>query len=339
MSEQVLGGIRVIDMATYIFGPASTTVMSDYGADVIKVESPGIGDPYRHAHRVPPFEANEVDYQFQLDNRNKRGLVLDMLVDEGREALLDLVRTADVFVTNFPPRVLEKLRIRYEELAPHNERLIYAQVTGYGEQGGEIDKPGFDATAYWARTGLMDSIRTPDAEPALPAPGMGDHPSAMSLFGGIMLALFKRERTGKGTKVSSSLLANGAWSNSVAISSILAGCPPIQAVRREDPPNALINQYRTRDDRYFLLVSLSAERDWPRLAQAIGRPELANDARFADKGALAANASAAAQALQEAFAQRDFAEWAKLLDDAKITFGFMIFFPKRFLATVTVSFE
>ncbi len=319
--EHVLSGLRVIDMATFIFGPASTTVMSDYGADVIKVETPGMGDPYRHAHKVPPFEPNELDYMFQLDNRNKRGVALNMFVPEAREVLLDLVRRADVFVTNFPPRVLEKLRVRYEDLSPENDRLIYAQVTGYGEIGPEIDRPGFDATAYWARTGLMDAIRTPDGEPALPAPGMGDHPSAMSLFSGVLLALLRRERTGKGTKVSSSLLANGAWSNACAISSILAGCPPIQGVRRDNPPNALINQYSTRDGRFFLLVMLQPERDWPRLAAAIDRAELTEDPRFKDRASLLENAQALASILEEEFTKRDFAFWQKVLDEAKITFG------------------
>jgi len=321
MKDGILTGIRVIDMATYIFGPASTTVMSDFGAQVIKVESPGIGDPYRYTHLMPPFEPHELDYMFQLDNRNKRGVVLDARVDTAREALLALVRSTDVFVTNFPPRVLEKLRIRYEDLTPQNDRLIYAQVTGYGEEGAEIDKPGFDATAYWARTGLMDGVRTPDAEPALSAPGMGDHPSAMALFGGIMLALYKREKTGKGSKVSSSLMANGAWANGCAIASILAGCPQVAGVHREDPPNALINQYRTRDDRFFLLVVITPDKDWRRFAQAIGRPELPDDARFATKEARSENARALAEILDGVFRRRDFAEWRKILDDAQITFG------------------
>ncbi len=321
MSQGILSGLRVIDMATYIFGPASTTVMSDFGAEVVKIESPGIGDPYRYTHLMPPFEPNELDYMFQLDNRNKRGIVLDVRVDAAREALLELVRGTDVFVTNFPPRVLEKLRIRYEDLAPQNDRLIYAQVTGYGENGDEIDKPGFDATAYWARTGLMDGVRPPDAEPALSAPGMGDHPSAMALFGGIMLALYKREKTGKGSKVSSSLMANGAWANGCAIASVLAGCPQIRGVRREAPPNALINQYRTRDDRFFLLVVITPDKDWVRFARAIGRPELPEDPRFATKEARSENARALFEILDDVFSSRDFADWKKILDDAQITFG------------------
>ncbi len=321
MSDGILSGIRVIDMATYIFGPASTTVMSDFGAEVIKVEGPGIGDPYRYTHMAPPFPPNDLDYMFQHDNRNKRGIVLDVKVDAARDVLREMIRDTDVFVTNFPPRVLERLKIRYEDLAPENERLIYAQVTGYGENGDEIDKPGFDATAYWARTGLMDVVRPPDGEPALSAAGMGDHPSAMALFGGIVLALYKREKTGKGSKVSSSLMANGAWANSCMISSMLAGCPPFEGVRRENPPNALINQYPTRDGRWILLIVITPDKDWARFAAAIERQDLLDDGRFRDQKSRNQHAQVLAQELERTFVGRDFAEWKKILDDAQITFS------------------
>ena len=148
--DQVFDGIKVVDFSRGMPGSIATMVMSDFGAEVIKIESPGIRDPYRYAHKMVPFPPSERDYMFQHDNRNKRGMVLDMKVDAGHEVLLDLIRTTDVFVTNFPPRVLERLTIRYEDLASANERLIYGQVTGYGENGDEIDKPGFDATAYRA---------------------------------------------------------------------------------------------------------------------------------------------------------------------------------------------
>ena len=321
MEHGILSGLRVIDMATYIFGPASTTVMSDFGAEVIKIESPGIGDPYRYAHKVVPFPPSKLDYMFQQDNRNKRGMVLDVKVDQGHAILLDLIKKTDVFVTNFPPQVLERLKIRYEDLAPANERLIYAQVTGYGENGAEIDKPGFDATAYWARTGLMDLVRGPDDEPALSAGGMGDHPSAMALFSGIVLALYRRERTGKGGKVSSSLMANGAWANSCMIAAMLAGCQPFEGIRRESPPNALINQYQTRDSRWLLLVVIQPDKDWAHFTAALGHPEWQEDTRFSSVQARLDNASALAQEIQAAFSSKDFVEWRKILDDAHITFG------------------
>ena len=208
---RVINGIKVLDVASFIFGPACAAVMADFGADVIKVEAPGIGDPYRYVHQSQPFPASELDYLFQQDNRSKRGVVVNLNVDSGRDVFLRLVRWADVVITNFPPRVLEALRIRYEDLIVERDNLIYAQVTGYGEAGAEMDKPGYDATAYWARSGLMDSVRAHGGEPALSLGGMGDHPSAMALLSGVMMALYRRERTGQGGKVSSNLMANGAW--------------------------------------------------------------------------------------------------------------------------------
>src|SRR5690606_23437448 len=204
-----LDGIRVVELATIVFGPGSTAVLAAYGADVIQVEAPGLGDPFRHAHNSPPFMPLDFAYMWQQDNRNKRSIALDLKDPDGRAALLALVRGADVLVTNFPPQVLAKLKITYEDLQPENPRLIYGQITGYGELGPDADKPGFDGNAYWARTGLMDVVRTAEADPSLPAAAMGDHPSAMTMFAGVMTALYRRERTGQGTKVSTSLMANG----------------------------------------------------------------------------------------------------------------------------------
>ena len=207
----VLDGVKVLDVASFIFGPACAATMADFGADVIKVEAPGIGDPYRYVHKSLPFPPSELDYLFQQDNRSKRGVVVNLNVESGREVFMRLVAWADVVITNFPPRVLASLRIRYEDLIDEHPNLIYAQVTGFGEAGAEMDNPGYDATAYWARTGLMDAVRPKDAEPAVSLGGMGDHPSALALLSGVMLALYRRERTGKGCKVSSNLMANGAW--------------------------------------------------------------------------------------------------------------------------------
>jgi len=232
----LLSGIKVLEIATFVFGPGAGAILSDFGADVIKVESPGIGDPLRHAHKAPgigdplrhahkapPFMKLDFDYPWQQDNRNKRSIALNLKSNEGREVLLKLVREADVLITNFPPNVLERLQIRYADLAPENDQLIYGQITGYGEKGDDANTPGFDGNAYWARTGLMDAVRTAEGDPAMPAPAMGDHPSAMTMYAAIMTGLYKRERTGKGSKISTSLMANGLWAASSALSGILAG--------------------------------------------------------------------------------------------------------------------
>src|SRR5215831_8609094 len=210
-TDNVFSGLRVLDLASFIAGPAATTVLSDFGAEVIKVEPPGIGDPYRYLYCTPPNPSVKENYAWQLTNRNKRSLALDLKNPQGREVLERLVRWADVLVTNFPPRVKKGLQLTYEEVAPLNARLIYADITGYGELGPEADKPGFDITAYWARSGLMQFTRDSASAPAIPVPGIGDHATAITLYAAIVTGLFRRERTGKGCNVSTSLIANGAW--------------------------------------------------------------------------------------------------------------------------------
>src|SRR5262245_6059450 len=216
-----LDGIRVIDAASFIAGPVATTVMADFGAEVIKIEPPS-GDTYRT--RGPGYPPSPYNFPWIVDNRSKRGLALDLRTPDGQRVLHRLVRDADVFVTNTPIETRTRLGVRWEDLAPLNPRLIYGSITAYGERGEEASRPGFDATALWARTGLMDLVRpSPDAAPARSLPGMGDHPTGMSLFGALMAALYQRERTGRGTMVSTSLLANGLWLNAIPVQGILCG--------------------------------------------------------------------------------------------------------------------
>ena len=194
----IFEGLRVIDCSSFIAAPGSATVLSDFGADVIKIEPLGAGDPFRNVARMPGTPKADVNYGWLLDNRNKRGLALNLAKPEGLAVLKRLVQRTDVFITNFPLAVRKKLDVSYESLAVLNERLIYASFTGYGEEGEEAAKPGFDMTAWWARSGLMDGVRVDaEAAPARPNTGMGDHPSAISLFAAIAVALYERERTGR----------------------------------------------------------------------------------------------------------------------------------------------
>jgi len=319
--QPLLDGIRVVELATFVFGPGSTAVLADFGADVIKVEAPGLGDPFRHAHNSPPFMPLDFAYMWQQDNRNKRSIALDLKDPDGRAALLALVRGADVLVTNFPPKVLAKLQIAYQDLQPENPRLIYGQITGYGEQGPDADKPGFDGNAYWARTGLMDVVRTAEADPSLPAAAMGDHPSAMTMFAGVMTALYRRERTGLGTKVSTSLMANGLWAASAMLAGVLAGTAPFQRSSRVAPRNALLNQYRTADDRWLSIIVLQEDKNWPAFATAIERTDLVADPRFAATADRHANARELAAILDEVFRSRTYAEWSPLLLAQGVTFS------------------
>jgi formyl-CoA transferase len=324
----LLAGLKVIDCGTFIFGPAAATVLSDFGADVIKVEPPGIGDPYRYLQWMPPLPNSEHFYGWLLTNRNKRGIVLDLKKDEGREVLHGLVAGADVFVTNYHPSVLRAFGATYEDLAPLNDRLVYAHATGYGEHGAEVEKPGYDATAWWARSGLRDAVREADAAPAMSVPGMGDHPSAMALFSAILLGLMQRERNGKGTKVSSSLVANGAWANGYLLQAVLVGAKNLAPVTRRGTPNALVNRYRTRDDRWIFLAIVQEIKDWGRLPLALSRPELLDDPRFDTPMARRENVVALIDELDAIFASNDLAHWREALDRHDITFGIIAHLPE-----------
>ena len=317
--SRLLDGIRVLDAASFIAGPVATTVMAEFGADVIKIEPPG-GDSYRL--RNTGYPASPYNFPWIVDNRNKRGVAIDLRTAEGQDVLHRLVRGADVFVTNVPLDGRARLRVRYEDLAPLNVRLIYASVTAYGERGDEASRPGFDSTALWARTGLMDLVRpSPDAAPSRSLPGMGDHPTGMSLFGAIMAALYQRERTGRGTMVSTSLMANGLWWNAIQVQGILCGARTVVRPPREQSVSALANLYRCRDGRWFLMSLTADERRWPDLAACLERADLVGDPRFATIESRRANARALIAILDDVFAKKDWPEWRAVLERSGIAFG------------------
>src|SRR3954463_11573537 len=280
----IFEGLKVLDCASFIAAPAAATVLSDFGADVIKIEPPGAGDPYRNLPNLPGYPASPHNFAWMLDARNKKSLALDLSKPDGQSVLYRLVAETDVFVTNFPPGVRKRLGITYERLGPLNQRLIYASFTGYGENGAEANKPGFDSNAYWARSGLMDLVRADETTtPARSVAGMGDHPCAMAFYGAIVTALYKRERTGKGSHVSSNLMANGIWASSVLGQAKLCGATFSERRPRERALNAVTNHYKCRDGRWLILSLLNEERQWPVLMRCMGREDLIGDPRFATK--------------------------------------------------------
>ena len=319
MTEHLFSGLKVIDCASWIAGPAAATILSDFGADVIKIEPPGTGDPWRASTPIP---GKTTDYYWQLTSRNKRSLAIDLKHADGLAVLYRLLVATDVFVSNFPLPVRERLKIAAADLLPLNPRLIYASFSAYGEVGEEADRTGFDSTAYWARTGLMDMVRaTAQTEPARSVPGMGDHPSATGLYAAIVTALYRRERTGKGGIVQSSLLQNGTWANACFIQTRLCGEDvPLRAPRAE-APNPLANHYRCRDGRWFIMALFNEQRQLRGFLTAIGCLHLADDARFSTSAARRQNAGALVAILDEVFAQRDLAEWRTILAEAGVTFG------------------
>ncbi|MSO91443.1 MAG: CoA transferase [Acetobacteraceae bacterium] len=312
-------GLKVIDCASWIAGPAAATILSDFGADVIKIEPPGMGDPWRGRS---PNPAAPTDYYWQLTSRNKRSLAIDLKHEEGRAAMYRLIAGADVFVTNFPLPVRDRLQLSPTHLLPLNPRLIYASFTAYGEAGEEAAKTGFDSTAYWARTGLMDMVRaTSETPPARSMPGMGDHPSATGLYAAIVTALYRREKTGLGGVVKSSLLQNGLWANGCAVQVRLFGEHVPHRPLREEVPNALANHYESGDGRWFIMALYNEQRQLAGFLAAIGREELAGDLRFATDAARKRNARALVKILDEVFATRTLAEWRIILDGVGVTFG------------------
>jgi crotonobetainyl-CoA:carnitine CoA-transferase CaiB-like acyl-CoA transferase len=319
MTESLFAGLKVIDCASWIAGPAAATILSDFGADVVKIEPPGPGDPWRASTPIP---GKTTDYYWQLTSRNKRSLAIDLKHADGLAVLYRLLAGTDVFVTNFPLPVRERLKIAASHLLPLNPRLIYASLSAYGEQGEEAGRTGFDSTAYWARTGLMDMVRaTVDTEPSRSVPGMGDHPSATALYAAIVTALYRREKTGKGGIAQSSLLQNGLWANACFVQSRLFGEHMAHRPPRASAPNPLANHYRCRDGRWFIMALFNEQRQLRGFLAAIGCTHLADDARFATSVARKQNANALVAILDEVFAQRDLAEWRTILNAAGVTFG------------------
>ena len=304
----LLSGIRVIDCATYVAGPAAATVMSDFGADVIKIERPGGGDLWRLFSRLPGTVHAELDWCTVLTSRNKRSVALDLSDGQGHEVLLRLAATADVFLTNYQRSLLEKFGLTWEDLSAVNPRLIYAHITGYGDAGEDADDPAFDALAYWARSGLMTGVTGFDGSPGVPRPGIGDHPTSMSLFGAIMLGLYQRERTGQGSRVTTSLLASGAWANACDIQAKLCNGVFPQRGAEKHPPNPLTAVYLTRDKKMFMLVQIDPDNEFPRLCRVLGQPELAASELFATNDQRKENAAALYAILQSEFESRDLAE-------------------------------
>jgi formyl-CoA transferase len=319
-NENIFSGLKVVDLASFIAGPASTTILSDFGATVVKVEPPGIGDPYRYFSATPPNPVSEHNYAWELTNRNKRSLCIDLKKPESRAVLEALVKWADVLVTNFPPKVKAGLGLAYDQIKSLNPRLVYADITGYGSEGPEADKPGFDITAYWARTGLMYVGHDEDSPPTLPIPGIGDHATASTLYSAIVTGLYRREKSGQGSYVTTSLIAEGAWAAAAWIEGGLNGAKFFPQHNRKRPPNALLNPYPTSDGRWLLLVA-AQEKDWHGFVAAIGAPELENDERFTNGKLRAKNAEALVSLLDPIFAGSTLATWKERLDKGRVIYG------------------
>jgi formyl-CoA transferase len=304
-------------MASVIAGPCAATILGDFGANVIKVEPPS-GDLWRIGHKLPPLPIFKDPYGWHLVNRNKRGITLNLKSPAAIDVLERLVKWADVLIANTPHKARKKLKAEYEDVVQWNPRLIYADLTGYGESGPDADLPGFDATAYWSRTGLLSLTHDAGSPPTFPFFGTGDNATAVGLFSAIVMGLYRRERTGKGSYVTTSLLAEGIWAASVAAQAALCGARFSPQHDRANPPNAAMNLYRSSDGIWFLLAVTPDK--IPSVASAIGRSDLIKDPRFAP-AKLAANMKELTAIIDEIFRSQPMGHWQEVLDKARIPYG------------------
>ncbi|CAI7976483.1 MULTISPECIES: CaiB/BaiF CoA-transferase family protein [unclassified Parafrankia] len=315
----VMQGVRILEVAEHTFVPAASALLSDLGADVIKVEHVVRGDAMRGLESTGMAAVGGgVHALLEHSNRGKRSIGLDLTSADGLDLLYRIAATADVFLTNKLPSVRAKLRIGLDEIRAANPNIIYARGTGQGERGPDADKGAYDALAFWARAGVAVGTTRPEYDglnPPPPGPGFGDSIGAVTIAGGIMGALFHRERTGEATTVDISLLNTGMWAMGQAIALSLLLKRPWQAPPVEDMSrNPLVATYGTKDGRGLMLCCLQAGRYWAELCAVIGRPELATDPLFADHGSLMANHRQVAAHLTLAFAERPVDEWRRRLE-------------------------
>ena len=309
-----LQGIKVVELAMWAAGPMVSGILADWGADVIKIESPD-GDPYRALNVHPGVQpANITNPNFNVANRGKRGIVIDLKGDEGKRLAREIIGAADVFLTNMRPGAVERLGLDYETLHPLFPRLVYCHVTGYGMQGEWRDRAGYDSGAFYARAGVWAALLPPGDFPMMRCGAFGDYYTALAAAGGICAAMVSRAVTGKGQRVAASLLRTGAYSISSALNQALLGYPQRRSSARSPSFNPLINCYQDRDGKWFWLLCLQGDRFWPGVARAIGRPELIDDPRYNSLANRGKNSVELIALLDEIFKTRSLKEWGSIFD-------------------------
>jgi formyl-CoA transferase len=317
-TDNIFSGLKVVDFSSFVAAPGAAVILGDFGADVIKVEPPS-GDPWRYGNHVLSQPQSREPYQFHLANRNKRGIALDLKAPSARQILEKLAKWADVFIVNTPHRARKKLKLEYDDVAPWNPRMIYADLTGFGEKGPDAELPGFDITSYWARSGLLSMTRDAGVPPTWPVGGSGDNATAVGLYSAIVTALYRRERSGKGSYVTTSLLAEGVWSASVSIQAALVGAKFSPPHDRKNPASAALNVYRAADDTWFVLIVEHGKLE--AVLKAIGRADLLTDPRFSDPAQLTANMPQLTAIFDEIFSAQPMAHWYEIFAGLNVTFG------------------
>jgi crotonobetainyl-CoA:carnitine CoA-transferase CaiB-like acyl-CoA transferase len=303
-----LEGIKVVELGVWVAGPAAGGILADWGADVVKIESQA-GDPARTFGRMLGLDGDESP-PFEMDNRGKRSIALDLTTDDGRSTALQLLSSADIFITNVRPGALRRIGLDFETAAAAHPRLVYGLITGYGDAGPDADRAAYDVAAYWARAGLAHLLTRPGDTPPFQRGGMGDHTAGMTLAAAVCAALIARARTGVGQLVSTSLYRQGAYTVSFDLNTFLLTGHAIAIGERESMGNPCMNNYVAGDGRRFWIVGLQIDRHWGPLCRVVGRPDWMTDyPRARDR---AVNSRHLIAELDEIFATKPLDEWANL---------------------------
>jgi len=307
--------VKVVELGVWVAGPAAGGILADWGADVVKIEPP-TGDPARMFGRMLglPQEGHAASPPFEMDNRSKRSVVLDLATEEGRSNALDPLADADVFLTNVRPAALQRLGLDYEAVAGSNPRLVYGLITGYGMAGPDADRAAYDVAAFWARAGLAHLLTRPGDTPPFQRGGMGDHSVGMTLAAAVCAALVARARTGTGQLVTTSLYRQGAYTVSFDLNTFVLTGDPIAVGQRETMGNPCMNNYAAGDGRRFWIVGLQADRHWPALCRAVGHDDWLTDPRYATARDRFINGEQLIGRLDELFATKPLDEWATIFD-------------------------
>jgi crotonobetainyl-CoA:carnitine CoA-transferase CaiB-like acyl-CoA transferase len=306
----------VVELAVWVARPATSGLLADWGADVVKIEAPPGGDPYRAFYSAAAGLPLPINPMFELDNRGKRSLVVDLADERGRAIVRRAIAGADVFLTNLRMGALERAGLDAATVLADHPRLVYALATGYGTAGGDRDRAAYDAGAFWGRAGIGATLARSGGEPPFPRTAFGDHATALALAGGVAAALFARERTGRGGLVTTSLLRTGLYIVGADTNQVVRlGIPPIP-LERAAMPNPLCTFYRSADGRWIFLLGLQADRHWPDLVRAIDRAEWLADPRFRDIATRRAHFRELISELDAIFATEPYAVWVERLDAA-----------------------
>ena len=307
-------GVRVVELAQWVFVPVAGALLADWGADVIRIERPE-GDPYRGlATQGIGTDSGGVNLSVALAGRGKRSMAIDLRHDEGKQIVHRLLETADVFLSSLRPGALGRLGLDADTLTAQYPQLVYARGHGYGVRGPDAEQAGYDASAFWARGGLAHVLTPPErTDPISQRGAMGDRNGAMALAFGIAAALLRRTHTGRGSVVDVSLLATAMWTLSSDVLAALQGQKPRAASGAATYVNPLVGAYRTSDGRHVQLVFLESDRYWSDFCRLLGRRDLVDDPRFVDLAARREHAAECVALLRDEFASRSFAEWKALL--------------------------